>query len=1143
MQGDGITSTSGYSAEELELLAYLLKEEGADFDDQQMITPRTPDAELPLSFAQERLWFLDQWDPGSPAYNIPFAVRLTGHLSIDAFGRSLNEIMRRHEALRTTFLALDGHPYQVVAPALTFPLTLLDRRDLPRTEHEAEVLRLIIDNTQNRFDLVTGPLLRAELVRFGEQEHVFLLNIHHIVFDAWSVGLFMRELTILYDAFVNNKPSPLPELAIQYPDFAIWQRQWLQDEVLQRQLDYWKRQLGGSLPVLELPSDHPRPPMLTNRGTLCYHTIPPALSQKLTEFSQAEGVTLFMTTFAAFQTLLYRYSGQDDIITGSVIANRDFVDIEGLMGFFVNTLLLRTDLSGNPTFRDLVQRVREITLEAFAHQNVPFEQLVEELRPPRDPSHTPLFQVMFILQNAPVPAQAKHDLKLDFMRVDSNTAKFDLTLSLTEMPDGMIAVAEYATDLFDETTIERLMGHYQVLLEEIVKDADRRLSDLSLLDEAERHQLLAWNETQAPFSEHACIHQLFEAQAERTPDAPALEFGGRHLSYRELNQRANQLAHHLRALGIQPEERVGICVERSFELIIGLLGILKAGAAYVPLDPTYPTERLQFMLADSRVAVVLTYGEIGDWRLESDAANLQSPISHPQSQIVRLDADWPQIGRQPEANPAVELGSRQQAYVIYTSGSVGQPKGVLIEHRSLVHYTEAAREAYAIAPGERVLQFASISFDASAEEIYATLTSGAVLVLRSDQMIETIETFLQTCDAWRINVLSLPTAYWHELVARMASEALTLPETLRLTIIGGERALPERVALWQEHVGARVQLINTYGPTEATVAVTMFRVPHEAPAGALREVPIGWPIRNVTAYVLDRYLAPVPIGVPGELYLGGACLARGYLNHPELTAERFVPCPWSVVSGQLQRTTDNGQLTTDNRLYKTGDLVRLLPDGAIEFLGRVDHQVKIRGFRIELGEVEAALRQNPALSDAVVTAREDTPGDKRLVAYIVPQPGHEPTTGELRGFLRERLPDYMLPTAFVTLERLPLTGSGKVNLRGLPAPDNVRPELGSNFVAPRNPTEEQIAAMWLNVLKLEHVGIYDNFFELGGHSLLATQLIARLRDTFQVDLPVRHLFASPTVAGIAEMIDTIRWMAQGAAVPAGADESFEEGEL
>ncbi len=1163
MQGGNVTSTTDLSAEELELFAYLLEEEGIDDNDQRLIPRRDPNAELPLSLGQERLWFLDQWDPGSPASNIPFALRLTGQLSIDAFGRSLNEIVRRHEALRTTFLAINDQLRQVVAPSLNIPLPLLDLRNLPKAHHEAEVQRLIMHHAQHRFDLVGGPLLRAELIRLSEQEHVFLLNVHHIVFDAWSVGLFLRELTMLYDAFVHDQPSPLPELAIQYSDFAIWQRQWLQDEVLQGQLDYWKRHLGGSLPVLELPSDHPRPPMLTYQGALAYHTLPLALSQKLTEFSQAEGVTLFMTTFAAFQTLLYRYTGEEDIITGSMYANRDFVDIEALMAFFVNTFLLRTDLSGNPTFREFLGRVREIALEAFAHQNVPFEQLIDELRPPRDTSHTSLFQVMFILQNAPVPAQAKHDLQVEFLRVDNKTSKLDLTLSLTETPDGLRVVAEYKTDLFDETTIERLMGHYQVLLEEIVEDADRRLSDLSLLDEAERHQLLAWNETQAPFSEHACIHQLFEAQAERTPDAPALEFGGRHLSYRELNQRANQLAHHLRALGIQPEERVGICVERSFELIIGLLGILKAGAAYVPLDPTYPTERLQFMLADSRVAVVLTYGEIGDWRLESDAANLQSPISHPQSQIVRLDADWPQIGRQPEANPAVELGSRQQAYVIYTSGSVGQPKGVLIEHRSLVHYTEAAREAYAIKPGERVLQFASISFDASAEEIYIALTSGATLVLRNDQMIETIETFLQTCDAWRINVLSLPTAYWHELVARMASEALTLPETLRLTIIGGERALPERVALWQEHVGARVQLINTYGPTESTVVATMFPVPHEAPAGALREVPIGWPIRNVTAYVLDRYLAPVPIGVPGELYLGGAGLARGYLNHPELTAERFVPCPWSVVSGQLQRTTDNGQLTTDNRLYKTGDLVRLLPDGAIEFLGRVDHQVKIRGFRIELGEVEAALRQNPALSDAVVTAREDTPGDKRLVAYIVPdqeqrtknkeQKSETPDSqfsilnsqflGELRGFLRERLPDYMLPTAFVTLERLPLTGSGKVNLRGLPAPDNVRPELGNNFVAPRNPTEEQIAAMWLSVLKLEHVGIYDNFFELGGHSLLATQLIARLRTTFQVDLPVRHLFASPTVAGIAEMIETIRWVAQGAAVPVGADEAFEEGEL
>ncbi|GAB4213801.1 MAG: hypothetical protein OHK0022_51400 [Roseiflexaceae bacterium] len=1135
MQGDSVPSSTSLSAEELELLAYLLEEEGVSVGDQKMIAPRAPDAEMPLSFAQERLWFLDQWDPGTPAYNIPFAVRLTGNLSVDAFRASLDEIMRRHEAMRTTFTDVDGRPLQVVAPPSPFPLTMQDLRHIPHSQQGAEVHKLINQNAMHRFDLGHGSLIRAELIQLGEHEHVFLLNIHHIVFDAWSVGLFLRELTVLYDAFVHDQPSPLPEPVIQYPDFAIWQREWLQGEVLQEQLNYWRRQLGGSLPILELPGDRPRPAVLTYKGTLAYHTFPQALSEKLVALSQEENATLFMTTLAAFQTLLYRYTGEEDIITGSLIANRDFVDIEGLMGFFVNTLLLRTDQSGNPTFRDFLRRVREMMLEAYAHQNVPFEQLVDELKPVRDTSHTPLFQVMFILQNAPVPARAQHDLQVEFLRIDNGTSKFDLTLSLTESPDGLRAVAEYKTDLFDAATIKRMLGHYEALLEGIVENPDRRLSDLPLLTEAERQQLLAANQGSVPFSQDACIHQLFEAQAARTPEATALEWEGQRLSYGELNERANQLAHHLRTLGVRPEDRVGLSVERSFDMVVGLLGVLKAGAGYLPLDPTYPTERLQFMVEDAQVRVLLT----------------REPGTTPwfNGTTVDLAAGWPLIAQQPASNPTLAIGPEQLAYVIYTSGSVGLPKGVLIEHRSLVNYTEAARAAYGISAGDRVLQFASISFDASAEEIYTALTSGATLVLRNDQMIETVETFLRTCANWQISVLSLPTAFWHELVARLAADALALPETLRLLIIGGERALPERVALWQQHVGARVRLLNTYGPTEATVVATVYEVPPAPAASEQHEVPIGRPLPNLTAYVLDRYLSPVPVGVPGELCIGGAGLARGYLGRPELTAERFVPFGegaggWGLGTGESFDSPSPQPLAPSPRIYRTGDLVRLRPDGMIEFLGRVDHQVKIRGFRIELGEVEAALRQSPLIAEAVVTAREDVPGDKRLVAYIVPQAGQTPTTSELRSELRTRLPDYMLPTAYVPLERLPLTTSGKVNLRALPAPDSSRLDIGSSFVAPRTPTEEQIAELWKSVLKLEQVGVYDNFFELGGHSLLATQLIARLRAIFQVDLPIRHLFGAPTIAGVAEMVDTIRWVSQGAGVPAeGSDEELDEGEL
>ncbi|HEY0605461.1 MAG TPA: condensation domain-containing protein, partial [Herpetosiphonaceae bacterium] len=637
-----MTSITDFSAEEFELLGYLLEEEGT-IDDRQVIRSRDPHAEIPLSFAQERLWFLDQWDPGNPAYNLLFAARVKGDLQVDAFKRSLNEILRRHEALRTTFRVVDGQPHQIIAPTLELPLSVIDLSPLPHAEQHVALQQHVAEHSRQRFDLATGRLLRADLLRLDPHEHLFLLTIHHIIFDGWSIGVFLRELTVLYEAFVKGRPSPLPPLPVQYADFAIWEREWLQGDVLEQQLGYWQRQLDGNLPVLELPGDYPRPPVMTHEGSFREQLFPAALSRRLHALSQTEGATLFMTLLAAFYVLLFRYTGEADLLVGSPIANRAFVDLEPLVGFFLNTLVLRADLSGNGSFRRLLHQVRDTTLEAYAHQNVPFEQLVEELRPPRDRAHTPIFQVMFILQNMPAPEHGQRELEVAFERVDKGAAKFDLTLSLNDTPDGLRVMAEYKTDLFAATTIDRLLGHYHTLLEAIAVDIEQPISRLPLLTDAERQQILAWNETPRPLRETACIHHLFEAQVERTPDAIALVFEDAQLTYRELNRRANQLAHHLRTLGVQPEERIGLCVERSVEQIVGVLGVLKAGAAYLPLDPHYPIDRLQFMVTDAHVRRLLTRQ-----MTPADAMTAWFPGS-----VVDLLADADQIRRQPATNPSV----------------------------------------------------------------------------------------------------------------------------------------------------------------------------------------------------------------------------------------------------------------------------------------------------------------------------------------------------------------------------------------------------------------------------------------------------------------------------------------------------------
>lgn len=880
-------------------------------------------------------------------------------------------------------------------------------------------------------------------------------------------------------------------------DSAMWRLQDPQKRVSEDHLAYWKRQLEGAPVALDLFTDHPRSPTpALNSSRLCF-ALPEPLSAALKTLSGQEGISLFTLLLAAFETLLYHYTGQDDLLIGTkgiVRAEAGLNSTAGEGHGAANLLVLRARIAGTLPFRELLALVRREAAEAYKHQDVAFEQVVEALGMEHDAGRHPLFQVMFVLDDEISPGSVVHEFSSSSNKRTEDTAGIDLSLAIQSATQELRGWFEYNSELYETATIERLAGHWLRLLEGIVEDPSLQLSALPLLTEAERRQVLVdWNDTAADYPIDTCIHQLFEAQVERTPHAVALVYEETELTYRELNRRANQLAHHLQQLGVKPETLVGLCLERSPEMIVGLLGILKAGGAYVPLDPTYPAERLAFMLADAGVSLLLTQRHL-------PAGEFKDGV-----EVVYLDEDWEEIRGKSEANPASGVVARHAAYIIYTSGSTGTPKGVVVEHRSLVNYAEAAGAAYALGAADRVLQFAPLSFDASAEEIYPCLVRGATLVLRTSSMIDSIPLFLKKCRDWKLTVLGLPTAYWHELARKVAADALPLPSSLRLVIIGGERVLPDLVSAWQEYVSPEIQLVNTYGPTEATIVATMYQVPGSPKAGApLREVPIGRPIPNTQVYLLDRYLNSVPIGVPGELHIGGAGLARGYLNRPEMTAGKFIPNPYSAEPGV--------------RLYKTGDLVRYLPTGDIEFLGRLDQQVKVRGFRIELGEVEAALRKHPHVQEALVLAREDVTGGKSLVGYVVPKGEFVLTSSNLRLFMQEQLPDYMVPAAFVFLEALPLTPSGKVDRRALPAPEQTRSASAEGFVAPTLPVHRQLVEIWEDLLEVRPIGIRDNFFDLGGHSLLAVRLIDRIEQVCGKKITASTLLTGPTIEQLSNAL-------------------------
>jgi amino acid adenylation domain-containing protein len=1044
---------------------------------------------LPLSYAQQRLWFLEQLGLSHCVYNLLEVTRLVGTLNVAALMQSFQEIIRRHEILRTTFTHIDGQPRQVIGPATHFSLPIVELREVPdEHERETQIHTLVREESQRPFDLAEGPLLRAKLLRLGAEEHVLLLTMHNIVSDGWSHGIFWRELLILYEAYAAGKPSPLPDLSIQYADFAQWQLQCLRGEVLDTQLAYWKQHLIG-VSMLQIPTDRPRPVVQTFHGARHPLALSISLTQRLKVLSQQHGVTLFMTLLAAFQTLLHRYTGQDDILVGSLVANRHQIEIERLIGFFVNTVVLRTNLSGDPSFRELLDRVREVTLEAYSHQDVPFEKLLEELRPQRTLSHNPLFQVLFVLHNSPNQTPQLPGLTVSVSEVDPETARFDLTLDLWETSEGLRGWFEYSTDLFDAATIARIEGHLQTLLKGIVADPEQCLSTLPLLTADERHQLLVtWNTTSMDSPHDQCLYEVFEAQVTQTPDAVALVHENEHLTYRELDRRANQVANYLQSLGVGPEVLVGLCMERSLEMIAGLLGILKAGGAYVPLDPAYPPERLTFMLQDAQISVLLTQ------------ESLMAGLPDCEAEVVCLDATWHTIAQQSDQKPDSKTTTDNLAYVLYTSGSTGRPKGVLGTHRMVLNVLTWLWQAYPFAPQEVACQKTSISFVDSIQELLGPLLGGTQTVLIPDEVQQDPHRFVQTLAAYQVTRILLVPSLLRVLLDTYTDLQHRLPH-LKLWFASGE-ILPRE--LWQRFQSymPHGHLINLYGASENAADVTWYDT--EQMCKHLVNVPIGRPIANTQTYVLDRNLQPVPVGVTGELHVGGVGLARGYLNCPELTAEKFIPHPFSNEPGA--------------RLYKTGDLARYLPDGNLEYLGRLDYQVKIRGVRIELGEIETGLEQHLAVRQVVVLAQEAASGDTRLVAYIVPTQEPAPTTSELHRFLTAKLPVYMVPAAFVFLDTLPLTPSGKVDRNALPQPEGSRPQLDREFVAPHDAVERQLTHIWEDLLGVKPIGVQDDFFELGGHSLLAVQLFARIEKVTGKRLPLATLFQTPTIAHLAHSL-------------------------
>lgn len=1063
----------------------------------------TSSQRAPLSFAQRRLWFLHQLDGASSAYNTPFPLRLRGSVDADALRRALAEIVRRHEILRTVLDSENGEPFQKALPFVAPDLSIIDLAGNGEEEREAEIRRRVSECSSQPFDLANGPLFAFALLRAGAQDHVLIAVMHHIATDGWSMGVFARELSALYAAFSAGLPSPLPPLPMQYRDFARRQQAWFEREG-GRALDYWLQRLADAPALLTLPTDFPRPAVQSFQGSMCRFRIPRRLSENLRQLARSAGTTLFVLTQTAFAVLLARYSGMDDILVGTPVANRDRLETEGLIGFFVNMLAMRTRMAGDPDFMSLLADAHGHAMDAYEHQSMPFEQLVERLHPARSLNHSPLFQVSFALQNAPDPRYELPGLRVEKLGLDWNASAYDLTLMLKETEEGMEGFWEYDTALFLPETIRRFEKSYSILLQSIVERPRQRVSELPLLDAADRERLLhSCNDTVRDYPLHMTVAQGFEAQAAATPDAPALMFLDRSgraktCAYRELDERADRAARRLIEAGAGPERIVGLCFGHEPEAPVAMLATLKAGAAYLALDPEYPDERLAFMLQDATVAAILTCPEWAE-RIGALAARCAAATGAAVPPLLPMDA-WDAaaepIGRGSD-NPPPRARPENLAAVFYTSGTTGKPKGTLLEHRNVANHAHACREAYGLTASDRALQFTSHSFDVTLEEIFPTWLAGGTVVLRP-RAVPSIAELTAFVEAHGITVLNLPTGYWHEWALQL--DAYPPPACVRLVVAGNDKVLRERLKLWRERVGARVAWRDAYGASEATVTSTLYD-PEGASPGTADGVPIGRPIANVRIYLLDERRRPVPYGVAGEAYIAGAGVARGYLNRPELTEARFLPDPFAP-----------------GRMYRTGDQFRYLPDGNLEFLGRIDRQVKIRGFRVELGEVEAALAEHPAVLEAVAMARTERSGHLQLVAYAVLSEKTE--VASILDFVKAKVPAYMVPAALVALDRLPVTSAGKIDWKALPPPDAASYAQAA-FAAPQTGTEDVLAGIWRETLKVERVGRHDDFFDLGGHSLLVTQLLYQIKQIFRVDLPVQSLFQYPTLATFAEAIDHV----------------------